>query len=173
MNLFNPDKIVPEKVENLMLQRKDLTKVFQISKIKKNRTPKTIISKSKTTLIPNCNNIICHEINLSFKTIQRNTIFTSVNYNGAFKLRKRTCEKNSLNFSEKDEKLQKRKKFVNRSYKKERKIRKNNSLIKPVLVEDNFQSENKNKKKENTENSLKINIKKNYKFSSFFNNFFF
>ena len=173
MNLFNPDKIVPEKVENLMLQRKDLTKVFQISKIKKNRTPKIIISKSKTTLIPNCNNIICHEINLSFKTIQRNTIFTSVNYDGAFKLRKRTCEKNSLNFSEKDEKLQKRKKFVNRSYKKERKIRKNNSLIKPVLVEDNFQSENKNKKKENTENSLKINIKNNYKFNSVFNNFFF
>ena len=173
MNLFNSDKIVPEKVENLIIPRKDLTKVFQISKIKRIRTQKIIFSKSKTEVIPNGNNLIRHEINLSFKKIQYNIMNEFGNKNSLFQLRKKIPEKKSFDFFEKDKKFQKRKKFVKRSYLKEKKIRKDNSLIKPVLVEDDNQSENSKKNNEKTEKPLKINIQNNYKFNTIFNNFIF
>ena len=173
MNLFNSDKIIPEKVENLILQRKDLTKVFQISKIKKIRAQKIIFSQSKAEVISNGNNLIKHEINLSFKKIQSNSMNEFENKNSPFQLRKKTPEKKSNDFLEGNENFRKRKKFVKRSYIKERKIRKDNSLIKPILVEDDNQSENTKKNNEKTEKPLKINIQNNFKFNTVFNNLIF
>ena len=173
MNLFNSDKIVPEKVENLIIPRKDFTKVFQISKIEKIRAQKIIFSKSKTEFISNGNNLIKHEINLSFKKIQSNSMNEFGNKNSPFQLKKKTPEKKSNDFLEENEKFHKRKKFVKMSYIKERKIRKSNSLIKPVLVEDDNQLEKIKKNNEKTEKSLKINIQNNFKYNTVFNNFIF
>ena len=89
MNLFNSDKIVPEKVENLNLKGKDFTKVFKISKIKKIRNQKIIFSGSKTEFIQNGNNLIRHEINLSFKNIQSNKMKEIGNKNSPFQPRKK------------------------------------------------------------------------------------
>ena len=173
MNLFNSDKIIPEKVENLILQRKDLTKVFQISKINKIKAQKIIFSQSKAEVISNGNNLIKHEINLSFKKIQSNSMNEFENKNSPFQLRKKTPEKKSIDFLEGNENFRKRKNVVKRSYIKERKIRKDNSLIKPILVEDDNQSENTKKNNEKNEKPLKINIQNNFKFNTVFNNLIF
>ena len=169
MNLFNSDKIVPEKVENLNLKGKDFTKVFKISKIKKIRTQKIIFSGSKTEFIQNGNNLIRHEINLSFKNIQSNKMKEIGNKNSPFQPRKKMPEKKSIDFLE----SRKRTKFVKRSYIKERKIRKDNSLIKPVLVEEDNESKNSKKNNDKNEKPLKINIQNNCKFNTIFNNFIF
>ena len=58
MNLFGSDKIVPEKTEDLILPRKDLTKVFQILKIKKIRNTKLKFFKSEILVNENDNKLL-------------------------------------------------------------------------------------------------------------------
>ena len=173
MNLFGSDKIVPEKTEDLILPRKDLTKVFQISKIKKIRNTKLKFFKSEILVNQNDNKLICKEINLFYEKAQTNEMIISIpkNDNSLFKSIKRTPEKKLINIFDKKEKSKKIKKFMNESSSKEIKKRKSISLIKPVLVEDDFTDENK--KSEKPVNPLKTNIQNNFKFNSIFNNFIF
>ena len=69
MNFLRNKDIIPEKTEDLLLMKKDLSKIFQICKIKKNETIKSNFSKLKTsvdTKILDQNKIIKNEISLCF-----------------------------------------------------------------------------------------------------------
>ena len=161
MNLSYSKNIIMEKKENLILQRKDINKIFQISKIKKYNIPRIKFLKQETSSIQNSNKIICRQINLNYYQ-------TKTSKNNQFKLINKSFEKKSIQNKQKtvDFKEIKRKKEKNKTsdkyLEKNLKNKNNISLIRPVFDDEPDNAEKNTKNKEKKLNPINININNNF-----------
>ena len=169
MNLSYSKNIIIEKTENLILQRKDINKIFQISKIKKYNIPRIKFLKQETSSIENSNKIICRQINLNYYQ-------TKTSKNNQFKLINKSFEKKSIQNKQKtvDFKEIKRKKEKNKTsgkyLEKNLKNKNNISLIRPIFADERDKAEKNIKNKEKQLNPINININNNFNTNSIFNN---
>ena len=176
MNHFRTKDLIPEKTEDLLFLRKDLAKVFQICKIKKNDKKKIRFSKYITTInskILDKNKIIVNEISLSFIKNKSNSNNSLKYINNSFIFNNTSFGQKTFNLFDKAEKISKKTKSTDKIFKQKSKNKKTNQLIRPILVEDEHQDNNLLKNIEKPTNLVNINIKNNYNVNSLFNNFIF
>ena len=156
--------------------KKDLSKVFQICKIKKNETIKSNFSKLKTsvdTKILDKNKIIKNEISLCFIKNKNNPNNSMKFIYKSFKCKNTAFGQETFNLFDKAVKISKKTKSPEKIYNRKTKNQKSNKLIRPILVEDEPQENIQFKKIEKPTNFVNINIKNNYSVNSMFNNYIF
>ena len=176
MNFLRNKDIIPEKTEDLLLMKKDLSKIFQICKIKKNETIKSNFSKLKTsvdTKILDQNKIIKNEISLCFIKNKNNPNNSMKFIYKSFKCKNTAFGQETFNLFDKAVKISKKTKSPEKIYNRKTKNQKSNKLIRPILVEDEPQENIQFKKIEKPTNFVNINIKNNYSVNSMFNNYIF
>ena len=176
MKFLRNKDIIPEKTEDLLLMKKDLSKIFQICKIKKNETIKSNFSKLKTsvdTKILDQNKIIKNEISLCFIKNKNNPNNSMKFIYKSFKCKNTAFGQETFNLFDKAVKISKKTKSPEKIYNRKTKNQKSNKLIRPILVEDEPQENIQFKKIEKPTNFVNINIKNNYSVNSMFNNYIF
>ena len=185
MNHYKANDIKSENTENFTLPNKDINKIFNICKTTTNNYFKFNPLKEEPSIILRKNFVISNEIKFQFNKTEKNKNFGTQNDDLILKPKnsgdvqkspnlvnnKRSIEKNKNN---KDNNYIK--KIKNKNIKKydEKKIRNNNSLIKPILIE--MQPVNKNpinniQNSVNTVKSFFNNNNNNFQTNSIFNNF--
>ena len=176
MNLSRNKDIIPEKTEDLLLMKKDLSKVFQICKIKKYSTIKCKFSKfinSEDSKIFDKNKIIMNEISLCYIKNKKNPNNSMKFIDKSFKCDNTSFGQNKNNIFDKAVKIYKKTKSGEKIYNRKTKNKKRNQLIRPILVEDEPQENIPLKNIEKPTNLVNINIKNNFSVNSIFNNFIF
>ena len=156
MNIYCANNLINERVENFELNRRDKSKIFEISKIKKPNNSNNVSTNSKEDIIHDPKRMIFKEINISFIKPQNNKNISKQNI---IQSNIDKTKQNSLKFANNTKKNKSKKNFSS----KESKFQKANPLKRPILVGDNYNLENMPKIQKNKINSINpfVNNSKN------------
>ena len=170
MNIYYPDILSTENTENLVLLAKEIDKIFHISKMKKYDISKYNFPKKKFFIFQDPKKIICKEINLNYYKAHVNPNVPPKAYINSFCTKNTKTDEKPINFPINN----KNNKSKNKSCTKNSFAKKINTLIRPIIVEDEnkIEKEHKNNKLPlNKANPFQISVKNNFNINSDINSF--
>ena len=170
MNIYYPDILSTENTENLVLLAKEIDKIFHTSKIKKYDISKYNFPKKKFFIFQDPKKIICKEINLNYYKAHANPNVPPKAYINSFGTKNIKTDEKHINSPINN----KNNRSKNKSCTKNSFAKKINTLIRPIIVEDEnkIEKEHKNSKLPlNKANPFQINVKNDFNINSDINSF--